>query len=148
MADKGERNLETMWHETRLRVRYSETDAMQVVYHGNYLNWFEIGRTEMMRQAGIPYRDLEKTGLLLPVIEARTFYHAPARYDDEIIVRVRLAEARVKVQFDYEILRAEDRMLLVDGYTVHAWVNRDMKPVQLRKVLPDVYQTIMDLFKG
>lgn len=140
--------LQTKWHETQLRVRYSETDAMQVVYHGNYLNWFEIGRTEMMRRAGIPYREMEGKGILLPVIEARAFYHAPARYDDQIVVRTSLVEPQVKVKFEYEILRAADRQLLVDGYTVHAWVNQQMKPVLLRKVLPEMDKKIMQWFRG
>lgn len=134
--------MEQKWHETKLRVRYSETDAMQVVYHGNYLNWFEIGRTEMMRDAGIPYRTFEEYGVLLPVIEAREFFHAPARYDDEIIVRTRLQEARFKVKFEYQIVRGADHKVLVDGYTVHAWVNKQMKPVQLRKLLPEMQQKI------
>lgn len=136
--------MQREWNEVQLRVRYSETDAMQVVYHGNYLNWFEVGRTEMMREAGIPYRKLEDQGILLPVIEVRVFYQQAARYDDEIIVRTRLVEARVKVQFDYEIIRRIDGKLLVKGYTVHAWVNREMKPIQLRKAAPEMYQAIQE----
>ncbi|GAX89473.1 acyl-CoA thioesterase [Effusibacillus lacus] len=135
--------MESKWHEIELRVRYSETDAMQVVYHANYLNWFEIGRTEMMRNTGAPYRELEEAGILLPVIEARAFYHSPARYDDLIIIRTRLTEARVKVKFEYEIVRQSDAQLLVNGYTVHAWVNRDMKPIQLRKAAPEIYNAIL-----
>ncbi|WP_018132021.1 acyl-CoA thioesterase [Effusibacillus pohliae] len=130
------------WSETELRVRYSETDAMQVVHHANYLSWFEVGRTEMMRRAGIPYRQFEDRGILLPVIEARIFFLASARYDDELVVRTRLAEARVKVRFEYEIARKSDRQILARGYTVHAWVNRQMKPIQLRKLAPELEQAM------
>jgi acyl-CoA thioester hydrolase len=134
--------MEQKWFETTIRVRYSETDAMQIVYHANYLAWFEVGRTEMMRDAGIPYRELEQHGILLPVIEARMFYHAPARYDELLIIRSTLEHAHVRLRFTYEILRQDDRKLLVDGYTIHAWVNRDMRPIQLRKAVPEFYQKL------
>ncbi|MFC4767781.1 acyl-CoA thioesterase [Effusibacillus consociatus] len=136
--------MENGWNRIELRVRYSETDAMQVVYHANYLNWFEIGRTEMMRGTGVPYRELELQGILLPVIETRIFFHAAARYDDEILVKTRLVEARVRVQFEYEIVRKADEKLLVSGYTLHAWVNREMKPIQLRKAAPEMYRAIQE----
>lgn len=134
--------MEQKWFETTIRVRYSETDAMQIVYHANYLAWFEVGRTEMMRDAGLPYRELEDKGILLPVIEARMFYHAPARYDEVLIIRSTLEHSHVRLRFNYEILRQSDRQLLVDGYTIHAWVNRQMRPIQLRKAAPEFYQRL------
>lgn len=140
--------MERDWHETELRVRYSETDAMRVVYHANYLNWFEVGRTEMMRAAGIPYRQLEERGILLPVVEARVFFQAAARYDDLVAIRTRLSHKRVRIQFDYQILRKKDGQLLAEGYTVHAWVNRNMKPVQLRKAAPEIHEAIQRIVRA
>ncbi len=123
--------------ETRVRVRYAETDQMGVVYHANYLVWFEIGRVEFIRQLGLDYRDMEREdGALIAVIEARARYKAPARYDDELLVRTTLANVRGSVvRFAYEILRADDKALLCEGETVHMVVGRDMK----RRSLPARY---------
>ena len=123
--------------DTRVRVRYAETDQMGVVYHANYLVWFEVGRVEMMRQLGLDYRDMEREdGALIAVVEANARYKAPARYDDELIVRTRLANVRASIlRFKYEVLRASDEMLLCEGETVHLVVGRDMK----RRLLPERY---------
>lgn len=111
--------------DTALRVRYAETDRMGVAYHAEYLVWFEVGRTEWIRGGGADpdrsYRQLEAAGWFLPVIEATSRYHSPARYDDELIVRTTLAEAtRARVVFDYEVLRRADGALLAEGRSVHA----------------------------
>ena len=123
--------------ETRVRVRYAETDQMGVVYHANYLVWFEVGRVEFMRGMGLDYRDMErKEGALIAVIEARARYKQPARYDDELLVRTTLSNVRGSVvRFTYAILRAEDEALLCEGETVHMVVDRDMK----RRPLPARY---------
>jgi acyl-CoA thioester hydrolase len=121
--------------ETRVRVRYAETDQMGVVYHANYLVWFEVGRVELMRQRGFDYRQAEiehKCGLA--VVEVTVRYKAPARYDDELIVETRVKSVRGPVvRFAYRILRAEDGLLLCEGETVHVVVGRDMKRVPLPK---------------
>jgi len=95
--------------EARMRVRYAETDQMGVVYHANYFVWFEIGRVELLRQLGFAYRDMEqKDGYGIAVIDARCRYKAPARYDDEVIVRTHLKYIRESlVQFEYELVRAD-----------------------------------------
>ena len=123
--------------ETTVRVRYAETDQMGVVYHANYLVWFEVGRVEFMRQVGLDYRDMEREeGALIAVIEARARYKAPARYDDELIVRTTLASVRGSVvRFTYAILRAGETAVLCEGETVHMVVGRDMK----RRALPERY---------
>ncbi|HET9481944.1 MAG TPA: outer membrane protein assembly factor BamD [Candidatus Polarisedimenticolia bacterium] len=106
---------------TRLRVRYPETDAMGVVHHTHYLVWFEIGRTELMREAGCSYAEIEKEGIWLPVIEASCRYHSPARYDDEVQVVTRLEEiTRVTARFTYRVERPSDGRLLATGGTRHA----------------------------
>jgi acyl-CoA thioester hydrolase len=126
-------NHQPVISETRLRVRYAETDQMGVVYHANYFVWFEIGRVELLRQLGFSYRDMEaKDGCGIAVIDARCRYKAPARYDDEVIVRTRLKYIRESVvQFEYELVRANDGTLLAEGDTTHIVVDLEMKKVSL-----------------
>jgi len=110
-----------VWHETTLRVRYAETDRMGVVYHANYLIWFEIGRTEFCRARGFAYRDMEEDShAFLVVAESYCRYKAPANYDDELIVRTHITELRRRsVRFGYEILRASDGLIIAEGETGH-----------------------------
>jgi len=128
--------------ETTFRVRYAETDAQGIVYSAHYLVWFEIGRTEWCRHAGIDYRRLEAEGYLLVVAEARCRYLAPARYDDEVMVRTWLASAqRRRLEFLYEVrLPAEGRQLAI-GETVHVWVNRTGRPIMLPTLLHQPFET-------
>ncbi len=123
--------------ETRVRVRYAETDQMGVVYHANYLVWFEVGRVEFIRQVGLDYRSMEQEeGALIAVIEAKARYKAPARYDDELLVRTHLTGVRGSiVRFTYTVLRAGDATVLCAGETVHMVVGRDMR----RKAMPARY---------
>jgi len=127
--------------ETRLRVRYAETDQMGVVYHANYLVWFEVGRVELMRQRGLDYKRLEiDEGCGIAVVEATARYKAPARYDDELVIETRVAMARGPIlRFSYRILRVEDGLLLCEGETVHVVVGRDMK----RRALPKKYAELL-----
>jgi len=126
-------------NETRLRVRYAETDQMGVVYHANYFVWFEVGRVELLRQLGFSYRDMEANdGCGIAVIDARCRYKAPARYDEEVMVRTRLKYLRESlVQFEYEVVRADDGELLAEGDTTHIVVDPEMKKVSL----PEKYLT-------
>jgi acyl-CoA thioester hydrolase len=119
--------------ESHIRVRYAETDQMGVVYHSNYFIWFEIGRVELMRQLGSSYRDIEQNdGLFIAVAEARCRYKAPARYDDEVIVRTYLKNVRESlVNFGYELVRAGDGTLLAEGETTHIVTDKKMKPARL-----------------
>jgi acyl-CoA thioester hydrolase len=119
--------------ETRLRVRYAETDQMGVVYYANYLVWMEVGRVELCRACGFNYRDMEREdGVLLAVAEANCRYTAPARYDDEVIVRTWIESAnRRMVTFAYEMRLAEEDRKLAAGYTKHIFVSREMQPVRL-----------------
>ena len=115
--------------ESRLRVRYAETDQMGVVYHANHFIWFEIGRVELMRQLGFAYRDLEREHeCFIPVVDARCRYKAPARYDDEIIVRTHLKNVRESIlHFGYELVRVGDGELLAEGETTHMILDAKMK---------------------
>jgi len=126
--------------ETRVRVRYAETDQMGVVYHANHFVWFEIGRVEMLRQLGFSYRDMEQSdGCFIAVADARCRYKAPAKYDDEIIVRTHLKNVRESIiHFGYELVRAEDGTVLAEGETTHVVTNAEMK----RAVLPEKYMSV------
>ena len=127
--------------DTRIRVRYQETDNMGVVHHSNYIVWFEIGRSEFLRAKGASYRHIEEKGWMLPVIEARCFYKQPARYDDMIVIRSRLREFKgARLIMEYRIFRDEDDTLLAEGYTVHAITDAHLKPVNLKKSDPEMYK--------
>jgi acyl-CoA thioester hydrolase len=119
-------------NETRLRVRYAETDQMGVVYHANHFVWFEVGRVEWLRQVGFSYREMEeKDNCAIAVVEAKCKYRAPARYDDEIVVRTQLLNVRESViHFGYELCRA-DGLLLAEGETTHIVTDENMKVVPL-----------------
>jgi len=132
-----EQVVEPVVSESRVRVRYAETDQMGVVYHANYLVWFEVGRVDFIRHMGMDYRAMEEEeGALIAVVEVTARYKAPARYDDELIVRTKLAGFRGSiVRFRYAIIRASDQLLLCEGETVHIVVGRDMK----RREMPAKY---------
>jgi acyl-CoA thioester hydrolase len=119
--------------EIRLRVRYAETDQMGVVYHANYLVWMEMGRVELCRSMGVRYRDMEtQDGVLLTVVEARCRYHAPARYDDEVVVKTTAPRSTSRlIEFEYLIESAETGQKLATGSTTHMFCGRDMRPCRL-----------------
>jgi acyl-CoA thioester hydrolase len=117
---------------SRVRVRYAETDTMGIVYYANYLVWFEVARTDLLRDAGWSYREMESDGYMLPVLEANCVYRQPARYDDELDIRTTgelLSPVRVK--FVYNVVRPADDAVLAIGYTVHASIGRGGKPCRL-----------------
>ena len=117
--------------QIQVRVRYPETDRMGVAYHGHYLVWFELGRTELMRKLGCAYGELEdRDGLFFPVIDVRARYFSSARYDDVLDLRTTVAEVGgVRVRFDYELVRGDE--MLAAGSTEHAAVGRDGRPRRL-----------------
>jgi acyl-CoA thioester hydrolase len=119
-----------------LRVRYVETDQMGVVHHSAYLAWMEIARTDFLRHRGLPYRDLEARGFRMPVLGVEVRYMRPALYDDEILVKARLADAGgVRFTFEYEVSRASDGLLLAHGRTKHASTDHAGRPRRLPKDL-------------
>ena len=120
-------------HETRLRVRYAETDQMGVVHHSVYLIWMELARVEYCKAAGCNYRDLEREeNVVLAVVETHCRHLAPARFDDEVIVKVWPEAANPRLRkFGYEIRRAEDARVLATGHTKHVFCTREMKPAKL-----------------
>lgn len=114
---------------TQIVVRYAETDMMGVVYHGNYLPWFEVGRTTLLKEMGIVYRQLEADGYRLPVLEVAVKYHRPALYDDTVTIVTTLREKPLlRIRLEYEVRRGLE--LLATGQTVHAFIDREGKPVR------------------
>ena len=118
------------WHEQRLRVRYAETDTMKVVYYGEYLVWMEVGRVNLLRDIGLAYSDWEKQGLGIPVVQAHADYHAPAHFDEEILVKTRVATVgNSSIRFENEIYKLPEMQPLCAGHTVHALTNTHGKPI-------------------
>jgi acyl-CoA thioester hydrolase len=110
-------------------VRYAETDMMGVVYHGNYLPWFEVGRTTLLKELGLAYRQLEADGYRLPVLEVSAKYFRPALYDDTLTIVTTLREKPLlRIRLDYEVRRGDE--LIATGFTVHAFIDREGKPVR------------------
>jgi acyl-CoA thioester hydrolase len=109
------------WHDTLLRVRYSETDKMGIVYYANYLVWFESGRGEFCRARGFSYKEMEEhDDAFLVVAESYCRYKAPAYYDDELLVRTHMTELRRRsLRFGYEVVRASDGQVIAEGETGH-----------------------------
>ena len=125
--------------ECEVNVRYAETDMMGVVYHGSYLPWFEIGRTNLLKQYGLPYRQLEAEGYFLPVLEVSVKYHRPALYDDTLRIVSTVTEKPVlRIRIGYEIYRGET--LLATGTTVHAFIDKQGRPVRP----PAKFATVME----
>jgi len=117
---------------TALRVRYAETDQMGVVYYANYLVWFEVARTDLLRSLGWTYREMEADGVLLPVIEARCHYRRPARYDEEMEIRTEaIVMSPVRMAFNYEVVLRDRQDVVATGRTEHAGVNREGRPCRL-----------------
>ena len=133
-------------NETRLRVRYAETDQMGVVYHSNHLIWFEVGRVELMRQMGFSYRDMERDeGRFIAVAEVQCRYRAPVYYDEEVLVRTRLKNVRESVVvFSYELVRAGSGALLAEGETTHIVTDSNLKIA----ALPDKYLRVFRAAAG
>ena len=123
-----------------VRVRYAETDKMGIVYYANFLIWFEVGRTDWLRGTGWTYRSMEEEGVQLPVIEAHCAYRQAARYDDEVEIRTTGRKlSPVRVQFDYEVVRAADDAVLATGHTVHATIDRNGRPVRMPDRVRDLF---------
>jgi acyl-CoA thioester hydrolase len=129
-----------------VRVIYADTDAMRITYHANYLKWFEMGRTEYLRELGFAYKDMEDEAMLmLPLTSSGMTYKKPAVYDDvlEIVTFIeKLGGASIR--FGYEVYRKETGELLVTGHTAHGVTNTKLKPVRLKRELPELYQVLVE----
>lgn len=149
------------WHQHYMRVQYKDTDRMGVVHHGNYVTWFEIGRTEWMRHYGMAYHKMEDRGLLLPVMDVNVTYKKSAQFDDCVVIFTKNANySPVRLEFEYEarkiseeeFVRSGEREiaepfgeLLAKGSTMHMWVNSEWKPARVNKAAPEVYSILQNL---
>ncbi|MBR9976996.1 MAG: acyl-CoA thioesterase [Bacteroidetes bacterium] len=126
-------------HDTCIRVRYADTDQMQIVYNGKYFEYFEVGRTELMRSRGFPYAAFERSGTRLPLVEAHCRFHHPARYDDLLLLRSTVTELpRATLRIDYEIHHKDDGLLIATGYTTHAFLDTaTLRPVRPPRLFLD-----------
>ena len=123
----------------------ADTDAMGIVYHATYLRWFEVGRCELIRAAGLSYARMEESGQSLPVVEARLRYRAPARYDDVLDIQTGVVDlGRVRTSFGYRILRAADAMLLCEGETHHGCIDRSGRIVRFSAEVAEALRTARD----
>ena len=127
--------------ETNVRVRYAETDQMGYVYHSNYLDYYEVARTEALRSLGLPYKELESQGCMLPVLEVRTKFVKPGRYDDLLRVKVMLKEAPgVRLRFDYEVYREDDTLINI-GFSTLVFVDmKTGKPMDPPSLVKEVFE--------
>ena len=127
--------------EARVRVIYGDTDQMGFVYYANYFRYFEFARSEFFRARGGSYRELEREGRFLPVVEASCSYKAAARYDDLLLIRTEVSELRrASLTFEYQLVREGDERLLCTGKTVHACIGPDGKPVRIPEKLAALLQ--------
>jgi acyl-CoA thioester hydrolase len=125
-------------HKTTCRVRYGDTDKMGFVYHANYFRWFEIGRSEMFRSMGIPYKSIESKGFFLPLSEMHCTFNAPSQYDDILVIETSIdTRYRAGMKFDYKIFSENNDKLLASGYTKHAFVDSGGRVVRPPKFLTD-----------
>ncbi len=133
--------------ETKLVVRYVETDQMGIVHHSNYFAWFEMGRTGYIKDKGIRYSDMEEMGVLLPLIESGCRYVSGAKYEDELVVQTQMTDlSPVRAEFNYRVIRENDNKLLAEGFTKHAFVNSNLKPVNIRKNYPKLWEILNRAF--
>jgi acyl-CoA thioester hydrolase len=130
--------------ETRFTVRYAETDQMGIVHHSNYPIWFEAGRTDFIKKAGLPYSKIEESGALLPLIELKCFFKGHAKYEDEIVVKTSIKEyTGLKLTFHYAVYKDGLKEAITEGETLHVWTNKELKPVNIKKFKPEINEMIM-----
>ena len=127
--------------ETKIRVRYADTDQMKMVYYAKYFEYFEQGRSDLLRQIGIPYSEIERMGYYLPVVEAHAHYKQPARYDELLCVRIMVKEIpSTRIRIEYEVRNDDTAELLAEGYTMHSFVNASTgKPTRVPEMVTEKF---------
>ena len=132
-------------YETVVRVPYADTDRMGIVYHANYVKYFEMGRTECLREFGFPYAELEKEGVWMPVASVFCEYKSPAKYDDLLVIRTRVAELKgATIVMAYEIYKKGETELLARGETKHPITDDQLRPIRLRNVKRELYDKMKE----
>ncbi len=138
-----------MVYETKLTVRYAETDQMGIAHHSVYPVWYEVARTKFIKSLGISYGELEKMGAMLPVLEVHCHYRLPVRYEDVLLIRIKIQSLGVaKLEFSYEIFRQGEEKPVHTGSTMHGWVNaKDFRPMNLKKHYPEVFRMLAEAYE-
>lgn len=135
--------------ETRFPVRYAETDQMGVVHHSVYPVWFECGRTEFIKNFGISYAELERLGLMLPLSRLSCEYKSPIRYGETVLVKTRLIRGtKARLVIGYDVYAEERNVLCGHGITEHAWTDTTLKPVNIAKFKPELYERLLSMYSG
>ena len=133
--------------ESKIEVRYCETDRMGIVHHSRYYPWFEVGRNDFFKLSGMTYDEVEKEGILSPLIESHCNYHHGAQYGDTVIVKTSLSELTpARVKYSYQVLRESDGVLLAEGHTVHAFTTPELRCVNIRKKNPHLWEVMKQLY--
>ena len=141
---KGEKMAYTS--ETRLTVRYAETDMMGIVHHSRYYPWFEQARTDFIKRSGITYSEMEKMGVMLPLTETHCKYIEGLRYEDEVLVTCRIEKLTVaRIEFVYDVYRLPDMKKVSAGRTCHGFVDSGFSPVNLKKTHPELWEKLSEL---
>ena len=133
-----------MISKSKITVRYAETDRMGIVHHSVYPIWYELARTDLSKQVGFPYSKMEEIGLFTPLVELNCKYFSPATYDDDLVVTATVSKLTpARVVFSYEVFKENNMDKPINiGYTVHAIVNKDMKPINTKKLFPNIYNAM------
>ena len=135
---KNENKIES---ETEIIVRYAETDQMGIVHHSVYPIWYEVGRTEFAKEIGINYSKMEELGIKMPLVELACKYYEPVHYEDELIIKTSINKITpARIVFNYKVINKENNKMLGIGSTMHAWVGKDLRPINLKKHFPEIYQ--------
>lgn len=135
-----------MISETKITVRYAETDRMGIVHHSVYPIWYEAARTEAIKKIGITYSALERNGIMTPLAELNCKYILPAEYEDELIIKVGISKLTpARIVFTYEVYKDGIEKPINTGSTLHAWVGKNLKPINLKKEFPDIYEKMKEL---
>jgi len=135
-----------MISETRITVRYAETDQMGIVHHSVYPIWYEAARTDTIKKIGITYSALERNGIMTPLVELNCRYISPAQYEEVLVIKVEISKLTpARIVFNYEVCKEGQDKPINTGSTVHAWVGKDLRPINLKRQFPDIFEKVSKL---
>lgn len=134
-----------MISQTEIIVRYAETDQMGIAHHSNYAIWFEAARTDLIKKMGMTYSRMEEKGVLVPLLELECKYKVAAHYEDVLIIEAKVSRVTpVKIEFTYQVIRKEDQVLLATGRTLHGLVDKQLRPVHMKRDQPEIFGMMLD----
>lgn len=134
-----------MISKTKITVRYAETDQMGIVHHSVYPIWYEAARTEAVKKIGMTYSALEKNGVMMPLVELNCKYNMPAEYENVLTITVEIAKLTpARIVFNYQVFKHGIEKPINTGSTIHAWVGKDLRPINLKKQYPEIFEKISE----